>query len=246
MDLGYRAQSSMGKGIVIIALVGALLSSSQAAHAECSRGATCLGRWRKPQAAPPTPVGQAPTAAPVQAPADTPDQAPASAPVTEPTALGPRPWYGWQLLIIDGAVLATAGTADVAQVRGDGATALGLSLGLVFNIAPPIVHAFHHRSGIAWASFGVRSTLPAAIWLSTLLIQSCRGDDGGRFASECVSSTAANASAYLGLAAASALDASLFAWENPSNHKPSRATLEWTPIVAPRTDGLTVGILGAF
>lgn len=181
-------------------------------------------------------------------PAMKPTKIPLAAPESSTRSFPPRqrPWYGWQLLIIDGAVLATLGTLDAAQVDGDGATALALSLGLVFDIAPPIVHAFHQRSGIAWASFGVRATLPAAIVISTLLIQSCRGSDGGPFAKACISSPAANVSAYFGLAAASALDASLFAWENPTNHKPSRATLEWTPVVAPRTDGATVGILGAF
>jgi hypothetical protein len=196
------------------------------------------------------PSGAAPVTEPTGSPppATKPTEIPilAADPSTRGFAPGQRPWYGWQLLIIDGAVLLTLGTVDAAGVRGDGVTALGFSLGLVFDIAPPIVHAFHRRSAIAWASFGVRSTLPAAVLIGTLLIQSCRGPDLGPLANECIGSTAANVSAYLGLAAASALDASLFAWEGPTNRKPSRATLAWIPNVAPRTDGATVGILGLF
>jgi len=232
----------MRKRAAIVALIGVLLWCSQAAHAECSRGATCLGRWRKPQAPPPTSVEQPSTAAPVQAPSATPSPAPVPAPVTEPKRLGPRSWYGWQFLIIDGVVLATAGILDAAEVHGDGVTGLNVSLGLVFDFAAPIVHSVHHRSGIAWASLGLRTSLPLAVILSTLLVQPC----SGAFDSRCLNSTAVDVSAYVGLAAASALAAALFAWEGTSSRKTSRTTLEWTPIVSPRTNGMSVGILAAF
>jgi hypothetical protein len=153
-----------------------------------------------------------------------------------------RRWYGWQLLIFDGAVLSALGIGTAADIRGDAATALGFSLGLVFDVAPPIVHAVHHRGGMGWASFGVRSGLPFAVLLSTVLLSSCRDP----FDNRCLNTTSANVSAFLGLAAASAIDVSLFAWDAPATRTPSQATLQWSPVFTPRPDGGSLGVVGAF
>jgi hypothetical protein len=148
---------------------------------------------------------------------------------------------------VDGTVVAGLGIATAAHVRGRGATTLGLSLGLVFDVVPPILHGVHHRGGIGWASFGIRSGLPLAVLISALLFSSCRGPNGGPFDNRCTNTTSADVSALIGLAAASAIDASLFAWDAPATAAPSsQIKLQWAPLLTPRSDGATLGLVGAF
>jgi hypothetical protein len=77
------------------------------------------------------------------------DEAPsAPAPPAPPPPTTSR-WYGWQVLLVDGAaVLAGAATENLPVTLG------------VYALGAPIVHAAHGRGGAALGSFGLRLALP--------------------------------------------------------------------------------------
>jgi len=77
----------------------------------------------------------------------------------------PTRWYGWQIMIADGAVagltlaLATAGTDS-----GGRGVALGVLAASAFALVPPAIHLAHGSSRDALLSFAVR-TVPIGLGL---------------------------------------------------------------------------------
>jgi len=184
---------------------------------------------------PPAPPG--PPGPPGLAPAPSPGTSPAPAKaalITEPGArkaaearrdqdaddegdeaadLAARPrWYGWQTLTADGvslAALLVSASLD-SQGSGNGSAGVGLTwLGLAgYEAAPGIIHFAHKNPGRGFASLGLRLGMPLAGAYA-----------GASVASGCNTNLCeANGAAIgilLGMAGAIAIDAAVFAFDDP-------------------------------
>lgn len=155
-----------------------------------------------------------------------------------------RTWYGWQLLINDFVALGTLGGAAVAGVRGDTALAVIIPAAIVYDLGSPTIHWLHGRRAIAGASFGVRAGVPFVGVLFGAAIAGC-GQDRSSSANTC-RSQGAGYGALAGFAAATAIDASLFAYDAPKSEKLGTAGLSWAPALMPRDGGATLGVVGVF
>jgi hypothetical protein len=75
----------------------------------------------------------------------------------------PRRWYGWQIMIADGAIAGlTLGLATVGTDTGGAGVALGILAASAFALVPPAIHLAHGSSRDALASFAVR-TVPIGL-----------------------------------------------------------------------------------
>lgn len=188
-------------------------------------------------AAPAVPLPLAPAVPPGLAPAAGPGTTPAPAKaalITEPGARkaaetrrdedaddegdeaadrAARPhWYGWQTLTADGAsfaALLVSASLD-GQGTSNGSAGVGLAwLGLLgYEAAPGIIHFAHRNPGRGFASFGMRLGMPLA-----------GAFVGASVASDCNTNLCeANGAAIgilLGMAGAIAIDAAVFAYDEP-------------------------------
>jgi len=131
-------------------------------------------------------------------------------------------WYGWQTLTADAVSLSAivAGVAlDDTRFGGDFGW-LGL---LGYEFAPGVVHFVHRNPGRGFASFGLRLGLPLAGAFA-----------GATFASNCDDNlcevSGAAVGVLVGMAGAIAIDAAVFAYDDP---KPSAARrLGLVPLVS--------------
>lgn len=187
---------------------------------------------------------------PLPAPAPAPDPtvapvAPVAAPPAEQWRRRERveetSWYGWQVLVADGASLIVLPIgAGVSQSEILGFAALGGYL-----LAPPIMHGARGRWGIAAASLGLRLGVPTVGLLLGAAVdsESCRGGDF------CVEAGAA-LGFVAGILGAVALDASLLSFEKvdvdaASDDRAKRRGFAFTPTFTPRKDGGFAFGLGA-
>jgi hypothetical protein len=108
-------------------------------------------------------------------------------------------WYGWQILISDGA---SAGMFLAGMAAKEGA--LMGTAAVSFFVVPPIIHSTHGRGGVGWGSFGIRAGV-ALLALSAPSTVKASGD------------TAAGTALLFGLGA-TAIDAGALAWERPSKN----------------------------
>jgi len=153
---------------------------------------------------------------------------------TEDARLGSRrKWYGWQTLAADGTSLAALTIAVVLSNRAAGssdqkgvsANATGLVwFGLLgYELGPGVIHFVHKNPGRGFASMGVRLGLPlAGAIVGAAAASSCTGfacEEGG-----------AGLGIVLGMAGAIALDAAVFAYEDPQ--KPNPRGLGLLPLVS--------------
>jgi hypothetical protein len=157
--------------------------------------------------------------------------------------VGPRRWYGWQLLLADGAAFGALAIGTAADVRGDAAWAVGIPAVLTYKIVPPLIHWGHRRGAIGWASFGIRDGVPALGFLAGLAASDCRHDVSDQAHSICVNN-AAGIGTIGGMVVASILDASLLAWDAPSAPLSTREDLMLNLAVQPH--GATFGLARAF
>jgi len=153
---------------------------------------------------------------------------------TEDARLGSRrKWYGWQTLAADGTSLAALTVAVVLSNRaargsdqkGVSANATGLVwFGLLgYELGPGVIHFVHKNPGRGFASMGVRLGLPlAGAIVGAAAASSCSGfacEEGG-----------AGLGIALGMAGAIALDAAVFAYEDPQ--KPNPHGLALAPLLS--------------
>lgn len=152
-----------------------------------------------------------------------------------PTSPGRKPrkkassgWYGWQVLIVDGASAASLFVSPAVGLAG-------------YGLGGPIVHLAHRRLDNAAASLGTRLLLPPA---AAFVAGSVFG--GGSTRGE-LAGLPALAGGALGVVTAVALDAALYARTTPKpdvDAERPRATA-FTAGVAPRREGgvdLGVGV----
>ncbi len=147
-----------------------------------------------------------------------------------PKAVKPTRWYGWQLLITDGAAVLTV-LADQPAVGS-----------LAYVLGGPIVHGVHQRPKQCFASVGMRLVLPLA---SYLLVNSARTCDPIANPGACDSSTTYKLGVLTGALLASTVDIAFLSTETRPKKAPG-ATLAITPsvVVDRRGGGVVVG--GAF
>jgi hypothetical protein len=123
-----------------------------------------------------------------------------------------RHWYGWQTLVADGTSLAVllVGVSLNGQRSsndGPGDTLVGAGL-LGYVLAPGIVHVAHRNPGRGFASFGLRLGMPlAAAFVGASLASGCN--------TNLCESNGAGIGVLLGMGGAVAIDAALFAYDDP-------------------------------
>jgi hypothetical protein len=148
-----------------------------------------------------------------------------------------RSWYGWQTLTADGAsmllLLAGAATAssDAAGDSGDTMVTMGL---VGYEFAPGIIHFAHGNPGRGFASFGIRLGMPiAGIILGAASASGCDGF-------ECEAGGAA-LGLLLGMGGAMALDAAVFAYDDPERASDAARVL---PLVGVTSSAAWIGLGG--
>lgn len=139
-------------------------------------------------------------------------------------------WYGYQTLLFDGAALVMMG-AGVSRAPVFLAGAAGYAVG------PPLVHIANGSAGGAAASFGVRVLTPilGAIGGWGVGHATCRDDSS----TDC-GSLVAGLGFVSGMAVATTLDATMFAYERADKPKPMPdeppATIHTSLRVTPRVE----------
>jgi hypothetical protein len=150
-----------------------------------------------------------------------------------------RHWYGWQTLVADGASFATliAAASVDSQDHGRDSPASTLAwLGVLsYELTPGIIHFVHRNPGRGFASFGLRLGMPiAGAFIGASAASGCNGflcEAGG-----------AAIGVLAGMGGAIAIDAAVFAYDDP---KPSRfGQLTLSPVVAVLPGRAWVGLSG--
>ena len=220
-----------------------------------------------PPAPSPAPPASEPTA-PVESAAATPRKAPpaatSGAPLSAPpaaktavitenhAAVEPRPdadddaveaptgprWYGWQTLTADGATLALLIAASAVSQGRDGEHLAPpmLVLGMAsYELTPGIIHFAHRNPGRGFASFGIRFGLPlAGAFIGASAASGCNGffcEAGG-----------AAVGLLLGAGGAIAIDAAVFAYDDPGRRSTRRKS--FIPLVAVTPQRAIIGLAG--
>jgi hypothetical protein len=140
-------------------------------------------------------------------------------------------WYGWQTLLVDaGSVVLTF-------------TGAGAPVGIVaYIVGPPVVHAVHGQGGPAVGSALLRLTLPLALAVAGLEVANelTPPNSGGNGLGNAYLGLFGGA--FVGVAAASAIDASVLAWEpqrpvpTTRGAMPAPPSIAITPMIAPASD----------
>jgi hypothetical protein len=149
-----------------------------------------------------------------------------------------RHWYGWQTLAADGASVTAfiAGVSLSSQSADRNSTGTALAwFGLLgYELAPGIVHFAHRNPGRGFASFGVRLGMPlAGAFIGASLASGCNTnlcEAGG-----------AGAGILIGMGGAIAIDAALFAYDDPKHPSGRRIGLLPLVSVAPHQAWMGVG-----
>ncbi|MDB4934030.1 MAG: uncharacterized protein JWP87_1002 [Labilithrix sp.] len=145
-------------------------------------------------------------------------------------------WYGWQVLLVDGA----------AVVAGAATQELPIFL-TMYAVGAPIVHAGHGRGGAALGSLGLRVGLPlvAGGVSYALLAQSCGKDSGDYCGLGAVAVGILAAGA--GMVTASLIDVFAISHESvaATPRRPKAFTVTPSAHVDPRGD-FSVGAFGTF
>ena len=123
-----------------------------------------------------------------------------------PTLGARRHWYGWQTLTVDGASFSLLLLAGSQGGNSSDELATGALLGYGFGAG--IVHFVHGNTGRGFASFGVRLGMP----LAGAIVGA--GLDSGCNSYLCEADGAA-IGLLLGMGGAIAIDAAVFAYDDP-------------------------------
>jgi hypothetical protein len=145
-------------------------------------------------------------------------------------------WYGWQTLLMDGATLSIFVSAAIASTADDAVSAKLAGLGVAsYELGPGIIHFVHGNPGRGFASFGIRVGLPlAGAFIGASVASGCDGfrcEVGG-----------AAVGALLGAGGAIAIDAAVFAYDDPKRISPSHLALR--PLLSLTPGRAFVGLAG--
>ncbi|HKU45111.1 MAG TPA: hypothetical protein VJR89_43425 [Polyangiales bacterium] len=139
---------------------------------------------------------------------------PAAANAPPPTAA--EPWYGWQVLLLDAAALATA--AAVSSTHDSQAEPLGLFAGTWYGVSlvgAPAVHYAHGRGAAGLLDFSMRAFAPPLDGVFGL-VGSCLSKE---FEGSCVE-TGWGVGSLIGSAGAAAFDALVLSRPEPRSSAP--------------------------
>lgn len=129
-----------------------------------------------------------------------------------------RRWYGWQTLTSDAASLSVTAIGLAVVVNNlsseSGGTSIGAGLVVIgaagYVIVPAVIHGSHNRPGAALGSLGLRLALP---YLGAIIGPALTCPSSDHF---CSSDNGTIGGFLVGVAGASAIDASLLAWATPN------------------------------
>jgi len=150
-----------------------------------------------------------------------------------------RHWYGWQTLVADGASFASllvgaSLTSQRSSNDGPGDTLVWTGL-LGYELAPGIIHFAHRNPGRGFASFGLRLGMPlAAAFVGASLASSCN--------TNLCEGNGAGIGGLLGMGGAMAIDAALFAYDDPKRASSRRLGL--LPVVSVTPQQAWIGLAG--
>jgi hypothetical protein len=158
-------------------------------------------------------------------------------------------WYGWQILIADGAALGMLVGAGAAHNNADPVLALS---GVTYALGGPIVHWAHLHGGMGVASLGLRLGLP--VGLGFLGVALGLAIDGGKRGFESASLVGGALGFVIGFPTAIALDAAVLAREDVEDEAPDaqtkaklqRPSFEVRPDVQTSRTGAQLGVRGTF
>jgi hypothetical protein len=155
-------------------------------------------------------------------------QAPGETEVTVPTPSVPTvsEWYGWQILVADGATFSLAG----ATGQGD------IAFGWIGTGAA--VHVAHGHNGRAVASLGLRVALPVlGLYLGAASAQGCTGEDLCGLGPALIGG-------MIGMGIAEVTDLAMSTDEHEV--APLGSSRSWTPVASIRHQSATLGIAARF
>jgi hypothetical protein len=148
-----------------------------------------------------------------------------------------RRWYGWQTLTADAScfgLLLTAAAID-GPGSGDETDFLVTAALAGYEFAPGIIHFAHGNTGRGFASFGLRLGMPlAGAFLGAATSSGC--DD------YYCEAQGAGIGVLLGVAGAIAIDAAVFAYEDPRRRSSASRV---APLVAVSARQAWLGVGGA-
>ena len=191
---------------------------------------------------------------------DVDDDGPSAAPyrAAPPSPSGPThvEWYGWETLLADGVAtsfVVLAATTDSSRA-GPPFAYTGVT---TFALGGPIIHATHHRWGIAFADLGIRvggvflGALTGALIGSATSSNSCGNASSGSDNLCIPSLNGAAEGAALGLlfgvVGASVIDSAVLAREKVRDKDDAvQAGFAWSPTIAPVRGGATAGLVARF
>ena len=150
-----------------------------------------------------------------------------------------RRWYGWETLTSDGVSLTmvVVGVALASNDSGRDTAASDVAfLGVLnYEFGPGIIHFLHRNPGRGFASMGLRFAMPVA-----------GGFVGASAASGCngffCQAGAAAVGLLAGMGGAIAIDAAVFAYDDPKRSRYARVSL--TPLVTVLPGRAWVGVFG--
>jgi hypothetical protein len=178
-----------------------------------------------------------------------PATAPAALPSEEPRTELRSQWYGWQTLLVDGAVL--VGSISVVTIYagkpdGHGSDAVLAPL-FAFPLGGPVVHWAHGRVGTGFGDLGIRLAAPI---LATFIGAAIGGSINSN-RSSAWTTAGGEYGALVGLAsgcaAAIAIDAAVLAREDVREPVAARSKMNLMPTLAlTKGGGGTGGLAGTF
>jgi hypothetical protein len=150
-----------------------------------------------------------------------------------------RHWYGWQTLTADGvtfsALLAGAWLSNQSSSSDSPAASLTWFGLLGYELAPGCVHFAHRNPGRGFASFGLRLGMPlAGAFIGASLASGCN--------TNLCEASGAGIGVLLGMGGAIAIDAAVFAYDDPKH--PSGRRLGLLPLVSVTPHQAWIGVGG--
>jgi hypothetical protein len=152
-----------------------------------------------------------------------------------------RIWYGWQTLLLDGALVGTY--AGIAAAHTGDSSAYQLAPLLAMPLAGPVVHLAHDRPATAALSLGIRLGAPLALAVPAYLLTAPACDKPGSDWCGLGVLAVTLGAAMVGELIAVVIDAAALGWkEVPAAPKALRVT----PTASVGHGGGSVGLAGSF
>jgi hypothetical protein len=149
-------------------------------------------------------------------------------------------WYGWQILMADGAAL-TIGLAS----RNVAASLVA------YGLPSPVLHLAHERPGAVLGALALRAALPVIAAVAGYSLEMATSNPCSRGQDLCFRGLGgALVGVFAGYLGAVVIDAAVLARENPPSERtdaPPRASrVRWQPIIGVTKTGASGGIGGVF